>query len=841
MKRPWPLLPLVIVLACTTFPATLTCADTAEERFLQGLRQRRLFHLAEVSCQRRLAQGKLSEVDRAKLVIELARTYAQHAVHSPPKDRERLWRASRDATAALVRDSPRNPRLVLAQVQDALTVLARGELARQEAEVAAVGAPSLVEVRGRLREAIGLLEPLGKRVAEMLRQRHRNPRTESGELTAGELRALQNNLQYQLARAYRNQALCYPAESEDRVNSLTLADRQLTPLALLSVEDPLSWRSRIDQIVCYRLLGDLKSAATRLDTLQADAPPIAIALRARAERVRIELAAGDCNAAFRTLAKGRDIGGQRSAELDFAYLEACIAGWQAAAKDDNQQEAAAWQERAAAAIREIEQLHGPYWMRRAEMRLASSAARVGGSGNVDVLVRTAQNSYRRGEMDDAVAHYEKAAQCAQTLGSDQLAFDLFYKAAVIEHQRERRRAAIDRFRALGLAMPRHPKAGETHLLAALNASLLAREQEPPQLDEYVALLHEHLKRWPQGASSDKARAWLGRLREHQQKWPDAIAAYAGISVDSQQYEDAIRGGARCYRQWLEQLRASGESYRKQADEAVRFFEDVILGPEGQVPERWSPVARFAAVEAARVRLRHTNNGFAAAQEVLQAALRANHDAPDQWQSAAKTLLVVSLAGQGRREDAQKVLREISENSPERLLEMLSGLSAVADTARVEDRGELARLQLDAVALIQPHRNRLDKTGQRTLALARAEALAAAGQWDQALRQYSRLAAENPTSGHIQQRYADALLEAGDPASLDKALTQWRKVARKSPPKSQRWYRAKYSVALAHYKLGNKQQAANLIRYLRALHPDLGGPAMQKKFLHLLAQCERPQG
>ena len=71
----------------------------------------------------------------------------------------------------------------------------------------------------------------------------------------------------------------------------------------------------------------------------------------------------------------------------------------------------------------------------------------------------------------------------------------------------------------------HADAGDAHLLAISNVAAEARKQQPPQLDEYAALLEEHLQLWPAGRSSDQAHWLLGRLREHEGKMEQAIAAY----------------------------------------------------------------------------------------------------------------------------------------------------------------------------------------------------------------------------------------------------------------------------------------------------------------------------
>ena len=79
--------------------------------------------------------------------------------------------------------------------------------------------------------------------------------------TPEELVSLQNNVQFQLARAFRNRALCYPPRSADRVAALNQAIQQLgKPLQQLAQDDLLAWEIRIDQVTCLRLLENLAPA-----------------------------------------------------------------------------------------------------------------------------------------------------------------------------------------------------------------------------------------------------------------------------------------------------------------------------------------------------------------------------------------------------------------------------------------------------------------------------------------------------------------------------------------------------------------------------------------------------
>ena len=86
-----------------------------DSSLLEGLRQRRLFELAETHCQNRLARSDLSDVHRARLVIELIRTCAEHTLHAFPDQRRLIWQQADTAIDEHESTSPRKTILLAVQ------------------------------------------------------------------------------------------------------------------------------------------------------------------------------------------------------------------------------------------------------------------------------------------------------------------------------------------------------------------------------------------------------------------------------------------------------------------------------------------------------------------------------------------------------------------------------------------------------------------------------------------------------------------------------------------------------------------------------------------------------
>ncbi|HYW80660.1 MAG TPA: hypothetical protein VE890_13855, partial [Thermoguttaceae bacterium] len=626
--------------------ASLAVADeTTDQRFLAGLHQRGLYRLAESYCLERLARPEITAQQRSDLVIELSRSLAGQAVGLPPGAREPVWQRAGQVAEDFARQYPDDPRLLPVQMQAALAVLTRGELARQEAEVSARRADLIDEAQTQLREAVRQLRALADEAERQRREQNLSRRSEPDRLSAGELTSLQNHLQYELSRAYRNQALCYPDDSPDRSNALTQAVELLDWLVKLDPKDALgwslAWKSRLDLIKCYRLLGEQETAQRQLAALRALKPPASVELRARAEQIRLALAADRLADAVAVLTEGRQIDDVVSPELDFAWLDTCLAAWKALLDAEKRPEADAWQAKATETVRRIENLHGPYWTRRAEMRLAAYVRTLSGSADLDTLARAAESSFRSGQLDEAIAAYDRARQFAITAGNPERAFDLGYLAATIEHQRDHHEEALARFRQIALAMPKHPKAAEAHLLAVYHAGQIAKSDPTNGLEQYVDLLQEHVETWPHGPTAGTAWWQLGRMAEYRRDWEAAIRAYQAVAPKDAEYLQAVKAIDRCCRTWFDRRRAAGEPVEQIADEAARWFESLTFDPSGARVEPWEELHRFAALAAARLWLEYTSAGYDESQDILSAALSGSIDPPSQWKSNAEALLVFS--------------------------------------------------------------------------------------------------------------------------------------------------------------------------------------------------------
>ena len=788
--------------------------------------------MAEAYCNGRLGNSQLSEIDRIELTVELIRTYAEHALNSRGNKRDTLWQKARDVAAPF--NESERPRAVLVRVQDALTVLARGELSRLESEVSLQSDVTLTAARETLREAAAALTAIDRELSETIPIRRRNP-LRPDELSAEELTSLQNHVRYQLARTYKNQALCFSADSSDRTASLTAAiDHLEQPLSQLGPGQSLYVVLRLEQIACLRLLGDTDGAAGYLKMLSDIELTPHEQLNVRAERIRWHLASNKATEALKVVAEGRSIATVTLAELDFAFLETYVSLWKSAADGAEQTEASQWRDKSVATAKFVEQEHGLYWARRAEILLVRIGAG-SGDGSVDILRRTADELYRKGNLDDAIAAYDKAAAAASQAAAPDQSFELAYKAALVLQQQKKHAEAATRFKKLAIAQKTHPFAANSHLLAIANARQ-ASAAAGKWLESYPELLQEHLANWASGDSTSTVAFWLGEFEAGRRSWSDAIEAFSQVTADSEHFADSIKKLGECWLLRLAEIGAIEPSAAEELQRAEGALRQIIVGDDGQLPTEWSPAARESVIALANIRLRYGGGNLAETESLLKSAMAASLEATDAWRVVAESLLVGIVARQpGRESDARQMLTQVGEASTSQLFALFQQIAGIMDAATGTAQSDLANLVADVAKRLESKRDELDEMQSVVVDRSLAKALTATNDLPAAYALLSQLAQDHPNDAAIQEEYAHFLLASGDDSHWQQALDQWRRVAARTRPRTDRWFRAKYSVALAQFKLQDKAGAAKLIRYLQATE-DLQQSGIANEFDALLLRC-----
>ena len=799
---------------------------SADAVFFDALRQRRLYRLATVACQRRLADQQLDQAARAEMLIQWCQTASQHARYVPAAERPALYQRAFQAVDAYLQQSPPPMQALLVRTQYALLQLSRGELQRQQAALSAQPDDGYQQARTSIRAAIRGLEEL-----QTMLQSPTQFSSAKDELSDDQRLSLRHNLSFQMARALRNQALVYPENSNDRIAALGQALARLQPLASAVPMTSLVWDAVVDEVSCYRLLKDFGQAGTRLQTALSGSPPQRQQWTLQAEQLRIALDAGrmqvvtELLTALEVNTPWLDQPGL--APLHLAMAESYVRLFADADRAGQTSQARLWQRRAATVVEKMEPIHGTFWVRSAELLLASTARSGSSDASVEVLVRAADTKYRQRHWDEAKQGYLQAEAKAGELSQDSLAFQLGYKAAVIEHQRDDHAAAMAGFRRVATSYPQAAEAAAAHLLAIWHASE-SRKQSPQQpADAYRQLLQEHLRLWPRSPSADQARWWLAALEAQAGRPDQGIRLLQEISPTAESFPAAWQKLVQHYQSALRD--ANNQQERQQVvGRATRYFASI-----GAADSAKDEVVRQTLLESARIRMAGSSQDRRQAIAALEQALDPAAKVPGDWEIAARHVLTEAYAREGNYTQARHVFQLASGDNADDILQLVQRLSRAS--VPESQSQQMARLQSSILMAIDP--DTLSAADRLRWHAAGAEALAIGGDPQQAIQRYQPFAEKYPDDGDVQETFARILSHSQ--AATQQALQQWRTVVQGSPPGSPRYYRAKLGLARTHVWMHDPQKAARIIRLMQALDPEMGGPDMKRQFEALLAQITEP--
>lgn len=822
----------LILIASSSVSAQSSLED--DRKMIQGLLDRQLFELAERYAAQRIVAVNGFPQAQAEMAAELVRAYTLHALNARSAEQERWWNSASAVLPQFTKQFPDQPAVVLVEVQDALSQLARVRLLRQEGEVLGDSEKSQEAQRQAL-ETLQRFEKLEEHVNDLLRQSHTSGK--SSGLTSDQLLALSRRVTLNAISALEEQGLAYPTDSLDRTNSMALAVQKVEPLTKLRPETGVLWPSLLLEIRALRWLGRLDQAEAKAARLIELAPPTQVTLAAKAEIVRAKLVRGELQQALQLINQGRELEGETSPELDFACFETYLALWKAAEQAKQSDKIQQWQDRSAAVVKQLDQLYGPYWARRAEQQLTGSATS-GGTQNIDLLRRTAEGYVRKKEWKEAIRTYDLAVAAARESLDSTGEYEMRLAAAAVAIQAGDQAEGVKRLREAALAFPSADDASLRHLTAAYYQSMIARKSNPPDLEPYIALLKENLQRWPSGEPGNQAAMWLGQIEFSRGNYRDATEAYLRVPPTSNHFALAVDGVRQSSLKWFQDAVTRDQLVQQDVQKVIDYFEQIVLRGQS-ANEEWTPTMRASAEAAAQLWLNYGRNGYDNARAILEVAQRSNPEASDGWHSRLESLQVIALAGLGKLNEAKARLQKSQDDNPMSLFEVLQALGQMSGSASPQVRSQIADLELTLIGMLRPNLGQLDEQTREVIAIQEAQALANSGKLETGIQAYQQIAQQKPNDADIQMGLARMLSRGKTAALQEKALMAWREVSRKSKSESPTWYEAKLEIARCHLKLGNPEEAKQIVRYLQTLYPDMGGPEMKSRFVQLMQQGSRP--
>ena len=832
---------LAAILLVALFPPYACFADnvprpqTAEEILVDGLLERRLFPLAILACEERLRRENLSPLEHVEAVVDLSRVFAAWARQSSPSRQSQHWKQAEAVLQRWTDRHPTSPWEPLVARQAVRLALIRGTLSQQSSQATLQPEPERKQALSQLRNCVNLANESLDHINRELRGASIK-QDGKDHLTEEVLLHLQRDLQQSIARAWAEQALCFDVGSPDYMRALQEADSLFKRLA--DHDNPIDWESRVGHLACLRIVGTQKEFDSTAERFLQSKPPADMTGRIHSELAKQLANDQQYTDALTMLNHPLDAGKEVEAELDFVELQILLA----AAAHASTSEAAEWNRRAVHQLEVIESLHDPYWTQRARTVLGGSVASGKDAQESSLLARAAEGLYQAGRTEEAIAAYELAAERAAADKNAALAFDLFRSAAAIEQEQKNYVKASQKFLQLAESYQAEPDAAKVHLLGIFNLAQSLRGSAAGDTQAYRDKLEQHLKDFSKDTfTSNQVRLWLGRLDASEGKWEAAADNFFAIDDDSPAYPGAIAAAVPYCRA---QCRAALSLYFSGKDTSAEFTAKVtpvvkqIAAAAKTLLNNNDPIAPSIAAQVAQLQMRYLGDQYESALDLIKRGLEftGSLDAKDR-QTLAK-LQIQALAGTGQTDEAENKIETFSGD----WIGLIFGLDQVNSGVRLlssdrrHSRRKLAALKVVAFHKLQQSSQQIDSKDRLALGLMEANALDLLGKNLEALTILRGLASDYPKDAPVQQRYADLLLQQPDKENLQIALKKYGALVRYSPPQSKRWFLAKYGQAATRLKLGQAAKAAQNVRMLQVLHPELGGTDLRQRFEELLATC-----
>jgi hypothetical protein len=838
--------------------SSLTHALDEDVRLISGLRERRLFDLAEQYNRRLMTLPNRTPTQVATDSIELIKTRTARALLANGTDRDQAWSSIEVALTEFQKQHPDHPRRILVTIQAALAHLARGQQLRQElAAEMATDSDRMIALE-ELRLADSQLTDIQLEIQKQI-PLQRNRKLTKHELTGEELQKLNNQIRLQLAIANLNRAQLF--ERQDRQNRTAVLTNVVERLKEIQREtqphQPIWWEANALQIECFRLLNKFSEATafTRMvDELGAEQPNLALN-RWLEQQLLLALDIADEQASIKHLQSAEQIPA-REPELDLARLATAVDF----SLRDIKPGKVEWLNRSAQLARGIEAQHGSYWGRRAKLVLIKGGSgsvesaphhpngtpltdtqAAASSAEVDLLISLAEQAERQNRPDDALKAYDRAAVSAFSLQAAAQGFALAVKAAQVLEKQSKHREAAERFIKLANDHSNYSLASAAHIRGCWNWSRLLSKggnQQPANSanspsqskirERYLDLLNQHLQSWPQAESANQVRVWLGaeyQARATADGWKQAFQQFSDVRPGSSLFGTAIQQAGYSGRQWVV---TSPVSEQKTLAAQIQNRLQTIL--ESCILD--SASHQQTLLVATDLGLRFGINPSTEMAEPLRKMLDSDQDVdPLRRQQAAARLYAIDAFAHNADESLANLLTIFSSEkkwlatADQAIAQIIANESPQKSVSVARARMRLAELALDRFG---PQLNREERIAW---SYRQAEALIELGNTTPAMKILEGLEQELPSDAGIKLRIARILTATeSDP---EVPLQKWRRLAAQLKPNTDSWFEAKYHVALLLDKAGEKTEAKKMLEYMQAVPPGWENSLFRDEFNQLL--------
>ncbi len=845
---------IAVILWLSSSLWTVASDDAELPIYFAGLRQQGLFSVAEEYALSRLAEPELDPAQQAILAVELSRVFASHAVEATSDaESTELWTRAEESITPLLgqRDTPR---WVMVRARQATLLCDRSlweywksvldpesdlqRMAALNSTRAALASlhSSVIEIKESNQSA----SRVTAKSQERLTAKSSTPaRPMAAGVTASELRRIGDEIEYLIIRMNVNLAQLQPVGA-DRAAALIDADKRSATLSR-RVNSDFVWPARLARAETLRLQVDPENSVAYVRSLLATEPTPEMSDALIAEQARTQLVLQAPADAIQLILEHGKARGQLTSELRAVAIEGLLASINdTQIKGDTALAEDLWVQ----ATAQQQLISGP-WRTYADALLSRVGETRKYGDQLAAIVRTGRLAAQGRDWVTASAAYQQAVMQATTDGQIPYAAEFAFTQASIEIEAGHFEQASQIFAEYHTRFPGDPRAADAHLLAAWTLGKL-HDQKPSSARraDYVAQLKDHCTSFPDHPTRIEAEWSLAVDAIRHQEWISAIEFMEIIPTDYARATEVAAQLPYCFEMALAEFgqNPSRSVWVQRAQSSLATQQATWPLP----PAAWSLSQSENALRWARVLLHLPDHHYSAVDSLLVQILHsrdvevrevARDHSPldpawDQLVPAVTQLRIISLAGMGRTADAEKLLSSATTASPQDILMILSGLSAMAVSLDEKSRHDLGRVQLSAARRLDSQRAQLTPDVAANVDRCLAEAYTATGDLPEAVALYETLLKSQPRDRQLLETIGGLLQQHGQPKDLQRAKLIHRQLEGFDPAGSPAWLRTRLIVARLCLQLGEKTECQKLLKVTRILYPELGGVELKAEYAKL---------
>ncbi|MFK7778414.1 MAG: tetratricopeptide repeat protein, partial [Gimesia sp.] len=827
-------------------------ADDPARSYFKGLRQRHLFGIAEGYCLNRLTEPRLSDTDRARYTLELARTLAAHAMVAKDKEQNELWDRAKKTLTQIVKD---NPNWADAPVFNA----EHARIAAQQADILYWQTKAVPYNEMLKNSAISKLSQANLDLVQAEIQLYQLLKKFGSfqnftVLKTATIRDTLLDFQLLIAQTKIKLADLSDAQSPQRKSHLQSAIKILEPLSRRASTLEVTWRSKLALIQCDRIGGDSAAATRAIKAIIKEKPPAYIKEAIFAESIWILLSENKAQQAARQIIKFRQDHGRYSSELGYLEVDALIRLRKVAlAKKQASLAEEIWQQ-IEMRSQQLGKSQPGYWAQRTRI-LVNQQNQIDQYGSrISQNLKQAQLLYSQGKIDQAITAYDQVAAQAAEQGKTDLAFELGFTSASLQLRSKQYKQAAAQFQSLALRFDAAPKAGDASLLAAwCLGQLYTQNRTKSRRLTYTEALERVRKHFPDSDSAYEAGWMLARLEESRLQYSKALVLYSEIPDKHAKAADAHLGIARCYENILLRLTSLKKTTHAWRREAIEVLENFLADFPDHTNNTKLKSQTEIALRLTRIYLNDTPPLYAKANRLLElivhttkttvSNLRRNNERSEasvsqktlkikNWNgllNQALRLQIIALAGQGNPSAARSLVESLETAGTDELLSVLNGISQINLDLTPEVRRELGMLQLKSAEKLVNRRDELKPEQIKRLDLCLAEAYLAIDQPIRALEYYQTLLKQSPNDASLIKQVALLLERCGTKQCLQQASQKWQSLITAEKPGTLRWLDIRLHIIQTSFDSGNEAKAKKLLGVTKLLYPELGNVEMKRRY------------